>query len=100
MLVTMWVPTDVWYRMNWLLLVIAFGLLAIVLVPGIGHAVNGSRRWLLVGPLTLQASEPARLCLLLYIGSYAVRRAQELGASLNGLVKPLDRKSTRLNSSH
>jgi cell division protein FtsW len=51
--------------------------------------VNGSRRWLLVGPITLQASEPARLCLLLYISSYAVRRAQELGASLNGLVKPL-----------
>ncbi|HVY66026.1 MAG TPA: putative lipid II flippase FtsW [Gammaproteobacteria bacterium] len=89
MLTVMLVPTDTWYRMNWLLLVAAFGLLAVVLIPGVGHAVNGSRRWLLVGPVTLQASEPARLCLLLYIGSYAVRRAQELGASLNGLVKPL-----------
>jgi cell division protein FtsW len=89
MLFAMSVPTDLWYRMNWLLLVIAFVLLAIVLIPGVGHAVNGSRRWLLVGPVTLQASEPARLCLLLYISSYAVRRAQELGASLNGLVKPL-----------
>jgi cell division protein FtsW len=37
----------------------------------------------------VQASEPARLCLLLYIASYAVRRSTELGASLNGLVKPL-----------
>ena len=83
------VPTELWYRMNWLLVVVAFGLLATVLIPGLGHAVNGSRRWLLVGPVTLQASEPARLCLLLYISSYAVRRAQELGASLNGLVKPL-----------
>jgi cell division protein FtsW len=83
------VPTELWYRMNWLLLVVAFGLLAIVLIPALGHAVNGSRRWLLVGPVTLQASEPARLCLLLYISSYAVRRAQELGASLNGLVRPL-----------
>ena len=89
MVVAMSVPTEVWYRMNWLLLVIAFALLAMVLIPGLGHAVNGSRRWLLVGPVTLQASEPARLCLLLYISSYAVRRAQELGASLNGLVKPL-----------
>ena len=89
MLVATLVPTELWYRMNWLLLVIAFGLLAVVLIPGLGHAVNGSRRWLLVGPVTLQASEPARLCLLLYISSYAVRRAQELGASLNGLVKPL-----------
>ncbi len=89
MLVAAVVPTELWYRMNWLLLVVAFGLLAVVLIPGLGHVVNGSRRWLLVGPVTLQASEPARLCLLLYISSYAVRRAQELGASLNGLVKPL-----------
>jgi cell division protein FtsW len=37
----------------------------------------------------VQASEPARLCLLLYVASYAVRRSTELGASLNGLVRPL-----------
>jgi cell division protein FtsW len=58
-------------------------------VPGLGHAVNGARRWLEFGPITVQASEPARLCLLLYLASYAVRRSAELGASLNGLVRPL-----------
>ena len=89
MLVAVSVPTELWYRTSWLLVVVAFGLLVVVLIPGLGHVVNGSRRWLLVGPVTLQASEPARLCLLLYISSYAVRRAQQLGASLNGLVKPL-----------
>ncbi len=83
------VPTDLWYRLNWLLLVFGLGLLVLVLVPALGDAVNGSRRWLLVGPITVQASEPARLCLLLYLASYAVRRSTELGASLNGLVKPL-----------
>ena len=83
------VPTDLWYRLNWLLLVVGLGLLVLVLVPAFGHAVNGSRRWLLVGPITVQASEPARLCLLLYLASYAVRRSTELGASLNGLAKPL-----------
>ncbi len=83
------VPTDLWYRLNWLLLVVGLGLLVLVLVPAFGHAVNGSRRWLLVGPITVQASEPARLCLLLYLASYAVRRSAELGESLNGLVKPL-----------
>ena len=83
------VPTELWYRLNWLLLVVGLGLLVLVLAPAFGHAVNGSRRWLLVGPITVQASEPARLCLLLYLASYAVRRSTELGASLNGLVKPL-----------
>lgn len=82
-------PTDLWYRLNWLLLAIGLGLLVLVLVPSLGHAVNGSRRWLLVGPITVQASEPARLALLLYIASYAVRRGAELDATLNGLVRPL-----------
>ena len=82
-------PTELWYRLNWVLLIAGMGLLVLVLVPAFGNAVNGSRRWLLLGPITVQASEPARLCLLLYIASYAVRRSTELGASLNGLVKPL-----------
>ena len=82
-------PTDLWYRASWLMLVLGLGLLVLVLAPTIGHAVNGSRRWLLVGPITVQASEPARLCLLLYLASYAVRRSAQLGESLNGLVKPL-----------
>ena len=82
-------PTELWYRLNWVLLIAGMGLLVLVLVPTFGNAVNGSRRWLLLGPITVQASEPARLCLLLYIASYAVRRSTELGASLNGLVKPL-----------
>ncbi len=83
------VPTDLWFRLNWLLLVVGLGLLVLVLVPALGHTVNGSRRWLLVGPITVQASEPARLCLLVYLASYSVRRATELAASLNGLIKPL-----------
>jgi cell division protein FtsW len=82
-------PTELWYRLNWLLLIAGFGLLVLVLMPAFGQAVNGSRRWLQLGPITVQASEPARLCLLLYLASYAVRRQVGLGASLNGLVKPL-----------
>jgi cell division protein FtsW len=83
------VPTELWYRLSWLLLVFGLGVLVIVLVPAFGNEVNGSRRWLDFGPITMQASEPARICLLLYLASYAVRRSTELGASLNGLVKPL-----------
>ena len=83
------VPTELWYRLNWVLLVAALGSLIVVLVPALGLAENGSRRWLLLGPITIQASEPARLFLLLYLAGYAVRRSTQLGESLNGLVKPL-----------
>jgi len=82
-------PSEAWHRASGLLLAIGIALLVIVLMPGVGKTVNGATRWLLMGPLTVQASEPARLCLLLYFASYAVRRSEELGASLNGLVKPL-----------
>jgi len=83
------VPTELWYRLNWVLLVAALSSLVVVLLPALGLAENGSRRWLLLGPITIQASEPARLFLLLYLAGYAVRRSTQLGESLNGLVKPL-----------
>ena len=83
------VPTELWYRLNWLLVVAGLGSLVLVLLPVFGVAENGSRRWLLLGPITVQASEPARLFLLLYLAGYAVRRSTQLGESLNGLVKPL-----------
>ncbi|HET8696741.1 MAG TPA: putative lipid II flippase FtsW, partial [Gammaproteobacteria bacterium] len=64
-------------------------LLVAVLLPGVGRTVNGATRWIDLGPLDFQASEPARLCLLLYVASYAVRRGDELAANLQGLVKPM-----------
>ncbi len=88
-LTAMLIPTKVWFRLDWLLLLGSMTLLIAVLLPGFGHTVNGSTRWLEIGPLTFQSSEPARLCLLLYLASYVVRHQQELGASLLGFLKPM-----------
>ena len=71
------------------LLALALGLLFIVLIPGLGHAVNGSRRWLHLAGANFQVSELARVLVLIYVASYAVRRENELRSSLAGLVKPL-----------
>jgi cell division protein FtsW len=82
-------------RTEWLerasgpLLALALVLLALVLIPGLGHAVNGSRRWLRIAALNFQVSELARVLVLMYLASYAVRREQQLRESLMGLVKPL-----------
>jgi cell division protein FtsW len=89
MLVAMTIPTELWYRASVVVVAIAFALLIVVLVPSIGHAVNGARRWIDVGPVTLQASEPARLCLLLYLAGYSVRRSADLVASRKGVVRPM-----------
>jgi cell division protein FtsW len=83
------IPTAVWQRLGLPLLAIAFVLLLLVLVPGIGHEVNGSRRWLRIASLNFQASEAARVLLLVYLCSYLVRREEELRASAFGFLKPL-----------
>ena len=49
------------------LLLVAFIFLLLVLIPGIGHEVNGSRRWLRAGVMNFQASELARVLLLIYL---------------------------------
>jgi cell division protein FtsW len=71
------------------LLVAAVLLLLAVLVPGLGHEVNGSRRWLRIGTFNFQASELARVLVLIYVASYAVRREAELRGTFLGLAKPL-----------
>jgi cell division protein FtsW len=64
-------------------------LLVAVLVPGVGHEVNGSRRWLRLGVMNFQASELARVLLLTYVASYSVRRADELRTDFKGFLRPV-----------
>lgn len=82
-------PVDLWDRLAMPLLLLAFALLVLVLIPGLGHEINGSRRWLRLGFLNFQASEMARVLLLTYLASYVVRRQMELKEELKGFLKPL-----------
>ena len=83
------VPTELLEKASLPLLAIAIALLLVVLVPGLGHSVNGSRRWLRLGGANFQVSELARVLVLIYVASYAVRRESELRESFLGLAKPL-----------
>ena len=65
-----------YYKYSNTILVISFILLILVLIPGIGSVRNGSRSWFGIGSLGIQPSEAAKISLI------------------------IDRKSTRLNSSH
>ena len=85
----LFVPVSTWRRLAPLLLAGSFGLLLLVLVPGIGHEVNGSRRWIRLGALNFQPSELARWLLLTYVAVYAVRHQAELQSSTQGFFKPL-----------
>jgi cell division protein FtsW len=83
------IRTELLERASGALLALAIALLVIVLVPGVGHAVNGGRRWLHLAGVNFQVSELARVLVLIYIASYAVRREAQLRESFAGLVKPL-----------
>jgi cell division protein FtsW len=74
------VPMKAWQRLAPYLFVAGAVLLVLVLVPGIGRSVNGSRRWLPLGIANMQPSEFMKLAVVLYAASYAVRKAAFLHA--------------------
>src|SRR5947207_13757863 len=60
------IEVKVWEEYSSILLLISITLLALVLIPGIGHVVNGSRRWVRSGIFRMQVSELAKLLFILY----------------------------------
>ncbi|MDX1606099.1 MAG: putative lipid II flippase FtsW [Candidatus Competibacterales bacterium] len=81
------VPLERWSRASPWLLLLALVLLVLVLVPGVGREVNGSSRWLPLGPFNLQVSELAKLFALIYVASYLQRHAAEFYASMHSLLR-------------
>ena len=83
------IHTELLERASVVLLVIAIAMLLLVFVPGLGHTVNGSRRWVHLAGINFQASELARVLVLIYLASYAIRREAQLRTTFGGLAKPL-----------
>lgn len=83
------IPIDYWEKMGPILLVIGIFLLIIVLIPGFGHTANGSTRWLRLGVMNVQVSDPARLCIMIYVAGYLVRRNRQLREGFVGFLRPM-----------
>lgn len=82
-------PMQRWSQWSWLCLLIGVILLIVVLIPGIGREINGSRRWIPIGPINFQSSELAKVCILIYLASYLVRRQKEIRETWLGFIKPI-----------
>lgn len=82
-------PTWVIDRLGFVLLAVAYALLVLVLIPGVGKTVNGAQRWIDFGFITLQVSEFARLFMMIYLAGYMVRRGEEVRTDLKGFIKPI-----------
>ena len=83
-----WIPHDVWRRLAWPMVTVAWLLLVIVVAPGtesIAPSINGARRWLLIGP-TLQPSELAKIAVVVWTAAIAIRKQEEFGSLRRGLA--------------
>lgn len=83
------IPMRFWQKIDAVLLLVGIAVLVMVLVPGLGHEVNGSRRWLNLGIIKIQASEIAKLSVILYVSGYLVRRQAQVQQSWGGFLRPL-----------
>ncbi|MDH4557660.1 putative lipid II flippase FtsW [Pseudomonas sp. BN417] len=86
---TLQVPMAFWQHHGPRLMLVAFVLLILVLLPGIGREVNGAKRWIGFGLFNLQPSELAKLFTVIFIAGYLVRRQDEVREKLMGFIKPM-----------
>src|SRR5919106_4352722 len=76
-------------RLGWPLLIGVGVLLVAVLVPPLAQSINGSRRWLRLGPVSLQPAELAKLVLVIYLAAFLARRREMLADFRHGLLPPM-----------
>jgi len=85
--VALQIPMAWWQKNSSYLLM--FGIFLLVTVLLVGRSVNGSTRWIVLGPITIQAAEPAKLFFFCYLAAYLVRRRNQVMEDWRGFAKPL-----------
>jgi cell division protein FtsW len=83
------IPMAFLERISRPLLACSVLLLLLVLVPGVGHTVNGSTRWIRLGLLNFQVVEAVKLMVIIYVAGYLARKAQFVRKRFFDTFKPL-----------
>ena len=68
------------------LLAVSVVLLILVAIPGVGKMLNGSRRWLRLGPLSFQPSEVAKYAMILFLARALSAPGRDVRRFFTGLV--------------
>jgi cell division protein FtsW len=71
------------------ILVAAGLLLVLVLIPPFGQDINGTRRWIRVGPVSFQPAELAKIALVLYLAAFLARARKESQEFWRGIAPAL-----------
>ena len=82
-------PMIFWERMSWVFLIISVLLLITVLLPGFGKEVNGSTRWIQIGPINLQGSEFVKLFFLVYLAKSLENKTDDASSKPSTFFTPI-----------
>ncbi len=74
---------------SWIIGLASVGILALVLVPGVGLKINGARRWIDLGPMNMQVSDFAKLGFLFFFAHYLASQQRVLGSFFKGFLFPI-----------
>ncbi|MEK7843990.1 MAG: FtsW/RodA/SpoVE family cell cycle protein, partial [Pseudomonadota bacterium] len=88
-LIAFQVPMPAWQKYSFHLFLLGVLLLVLVLIPGIGREVNGSRRWLSLLVVNLQPSEFMKLFVVIYAADYTIRKSAYLDSFRKGFFPML-----------
>jgi cell division protein FtsW len=83
------IPLKVWFSFSRPLLILGLISLILLFIPGVGREINGSLRWIRLGPIGIQVSEFAKLCLFIYLAAYCAEHQATLRDRTWSFLKPL-----------
>lgn len=73
-------------RISSVLMIASIAMLILVAIPGVGRMINGSRRWLRLGPVSFQPSELAKYSMILFLARFLSRRTCRIDRLFTGLL--------------
>jgi cell division protein FtsW len=89
MMVVSRLEPKLFYQWSKPLLLICFGLLVVVLIPGVGLLRGGARSWLGIGAFSIQPSEFMKLAIILYLARFLTLNSDQVQSFIRGLLPPL-----------
>ncbi len=72
------IPYTMYKRLVYPLLILSAALLVLIYVPGFGFKAGGARRWVHLGPLAFQPSEPAKLAVVVFLAYALSSKAEKI----------------------
>jgi cell division protein FtsW len=89
-LVALFITYQIDYRIwkknaTWLIFIVII-LLILVFIPGIGHKIGGSYRWLGIGNSLFQPSEIVKLIFIIYLAAWLEKKDETIKSFLYGFI--------------